>query len=65
MSMLNGNPTARAATEPCGFTAAGLPVGLQLEAAWWQEPTLLRAGVAYQLQTDWHRVRPPMVGGSG
>jgi aspartyl-tRNA(Asn)/glutamyl-tRNA(Gln) amidotransferase subunit A len=50
---------------PCGFTNAGLPVALQLEAAWWQEPTLLRAGVAYQSQTDWHRMRPPLVGGSG
>lgn len=50
---------------PCGFTAAGLPVALQLEAAWWQEPTLLRAGVAYQSVTDWHRALPPLPGARG
>jgi len=44
---------------PCGFTADGLPTGLQLEAAWWQEPLLLQAGQAYQGATDWHRRRQP------
>ena len=44
---------------PCGFSAAGLPVGLQLEAAWWREPLLLRAGAAYQATTEWHLARPP------
>lgn len=43
---------------PCGFTRAGLPIALQLEAAWWQEPRLLRAGIAYQSATDWHRAMP-------
>ena len=43
---------------PCGFSAAGFPVGLQLEAAWWREPLLLRAGVAYQSATEWHLARP-------
>jgi aspartyl-tRNA(Asn)/glutamyl-tRNA(Gln) amidotransferase subunit A len=46
---------------PCGFAAGGLPVALQLEAAWWQEPMLLRAGVAYQSATDWHRALPPLI----
>lgn len=45
---------------PCGFTSDGLPVGLQLEAAWWNDPMLLRAGHAYQSQTDWHLRRPPL-----
>jgi len=44
---------------PCGFTADGLPVGMQLEAAWWREPLLLQAGFAYQSATDWHERRPP------
>ncbi len=44
---------------PCGFSAAGLPVGLQLEGAWWQEPLLLQAGHAYQSATEWHLARPP------
>jgi aspartyl-tRNA(Asn)/glutamyl-tRNA(Gln) amidotransferase subunit A len=44
---------------PCGFTPDGLPVGLQLEAAWWQEPLLLQAGAAFQRQTVFHRQQPP------
>ena len=48
---------------PCGFTSDGLPIGLMLEAAWWNEPLLFRAGVAYQGATDWHRRRPPLLGG--
>ena len=45
---------------PCGFSAAGLPMGMQMEAAWWAEPLLLRAGVAYQAATDWHLARPAL-----
>ncbi len=47
---------------PCGFDGDGLPIGLQLEAAWWQEPLLLRAGVAYQSATEWHLAEPPLAG---
>ncbi|MBM3510667.1 MAG: amidase [Alphaproteobacteria bacterium] len=47
---------------PCGFNRAGLPVGLSLAAAWWQEPLLFRVGVAYQAATDWHTRRPPLLG---
>ncbi|MFO1321461.1 MAG: amidase [Burkholderiales bacterium] len=43
---------------PCGFSPEGLPIGLQLEAARWNEPLLLQAGAAYQAVTDWHRRRP-------
>ena len=43
---------------PCGFTSDGLPIGLQLEAAWWNEPMLLTVGNAYQTQTDWHLRKP-------
>jgi len=45
---------------PCGFTPDGLPIGLQLEAAWWQEPLLLQAGVAYQAATGFHLEEPPV-----
>ncbi|MDA1097346.1 MAG: amidase [Proteobacteria bacterium] len=45
---------------PCGFGGDGLPIGLQLEAAWWREPMLLRAGMAYQAVTDWHLTEPPL-----
>ncbi len=45
---------------PCGFSSDGLPIGLQLEAAWWQDPLLLQVGHAYQQRTDWHLRRPPI-----
>jgi len=44
---------------PCGLTRAGLPVGLLLEAAWWNEAVLLQAGAAWQSWTDWHLRRAP------
>lgn len=43
---------------PCGLGGAGMPVGMQLAAAPWQEATLLRLGHAYQRATDWHLRRP-------
>ena len=43
---------------PCGFDAQGLPIGLQLVAAPYDEATLLRAAGAYQRETTWHRARP-------
>ncbi|MGK0172075.1 MAG: aspartyl-tRNA(Asn)/glutamyl-tRNA(Gln) amidotransferase subunit A [Gammaproteobacteria bacterium] len=43
---------------PCGFTENGLPVGMLLQSAWWDDPLLLRAGCAYQSVTDWHERRP-------
>ena len=43
---------------PCGFTMDGLPAGVMLQAAWWNDPLLLQAGCAYQSVTDWHHRRP-------
>ena len=43
---------------PCGFTNAGLPIGLQLQAPPFEEERLLRAGHMFQTATDWHRRRP-------
>jgi aspartyl-tRNA(Asn)/glutamyl-tRNA(Gln) amidotransferase subunit A len=43
---------------PCGFTAGGLPIGLQLLAAPFAEPTLLRAAWAYE-QAAGHPNRSP------
>jgi len=43
---------------PCGFTTDGLPAGVMLQAAWWNDPLLLQAGCAYQSVTDWHDKRP-------
>ena len=43
---------------PCGFTRAGLPIGLQLLAPPFEEETLLRAARMYESATDWHTRRP-------
>jgi aspartyl-tRNA(Asn)/glutamyl-tRNA(Gln) amidotransferase subunit A len=45
---------------PCGFTGAGLPVGLQLIGKALDEGTLLRAAHAYEQATDWHTRRPEL-----
>jgi aspartyl-tRNA(Asn)/glutamyl-tRNA(Gln) amidotransferase subunit A len=39
---------------PCGFSAGGLPVGLQLIARPWAEKTLFALGAAFQQETRWH-----------
>ena len=55
---LSGHP---AASVPCGFTAEGLPIGLQIVGRWFDESTVLRVADAYQRATDWHARRPDLV----
>ena len=43
---------------PCGFDAAGLPVGLQLMGRHFSEALLLGAAHQYQQATDWHQRVP-------
>ena len=43
---------------PCGFDSRGLPIAMQLVGRPFSEGTLLAAGHAYQLETDWHRRLP-------
>ena len=43
---------------PCGFTRAGLPIGLQLAAGPWREALLLRAARAYEAATEWSARHP-------
>ena len=45
---------------PCGFDAAGLPVGLQLIGKAFDESTLLRAAYTYEQANDFHTRRPPL-----
>lgn len=45
---------------PVGFDAQGLPIGMQLMGAPFQEETLLRIACAYQRLTDWHRRLPTL-----
>jgi aspartyl-tRNA(Asn)/glutamyl-tRNA(Gln) amidotransferase subunit A len=44
---------------PCGFTRAGLPIGLMIYGKPFHEELVLRVGQAYQRATDWHRRTPP------
>jgi aspartyl-tRNA(Asn)/glutamyl-tRNA(Gln) amidotransferase subunit A len=43
---------------PCGFTASGLPIGLQIIGPRWGEESVLRLAYAYEEATDWHGRRP-------
>jgi aspartyl-tRNA(Asn)/glutamyl-tRNA(Gln) amidotransferase subunit A len=52
---LTGDP---AISIPCGFTRAGLPIGLQLIAPRWSESRLLAIALAYEDATEWHRQHP-------
>jgi aspartyl-tRNA(Asn)/glutamyl-tRNA(Gln) amidotransferase subunit A len=45
---------------PCGFSGEGLPIGLQLVAAAWNEASLLRVARAYERDTDWATRYPPL-----
>jgi aspartyl-tRNA(Asn)/glutamyl-tRNA(Gln) amidotransferase subunit A len=65
----SGNPWAfdvygvPAITLPCGFTSAGLPIGLQISAAPFAETTMLALAHAYEQATEWH-TRRPTIGGT-
>jgi aspartyl-tRNA(Asn)/glutamyl-tRNA(Gln) amidotransferase subunit A len=50
-----------AVSVPCGFTRAGLPVGLQLIGRAWEEGRLLAIARVYELAAGWNRRRPPAV----
>jgi aspartyl-tRNA(Asn)/glutamyl-tRNA(Gln) amidotransferase subunit A len=55
------NVTAGPALAQCmGFTAAGLPLSLQLVGRPFDEPTVLRAAHAYETATNWRRGRPSL-----
>jgi aspartyl-tRNA(Asn)/glutamyl-tRNA(Gln) amidotransferase subunit A len=43
---------------PCGFTATGLPIGLQIAGRPFDESTVLRAGHSYEQGTEWHSRKP-------
>ncbi len=54
---LNGFP---AMSVPCGFSEEGLPIGLQLAGRPYDEETVLRVAHAYEQNTRWHTMRPPI-----
>ncbi|MGI8702598.1 MAG: amidase [Nocardioidaceae bacterium] len=57
---LTGQP---AASIPCGFTADGLPVGLQIVGRWREDSVVLRAARAFEVARPWVPRRPQCAGG--
>ena len=52
---LTGDP---AISIPCGFTRAGLPIGLQLIGPHWSEARLFAIALAYEDASEWHKQHP-------
>lgn len=44
---------------PCGFTQAGLPVGLMLSGSLMKDSTVMRFAQAFETATTWHTYHPP------
>ena len=45
---------------PCGFSAAGLPIGMQLIGKPFDEATVLNTAQAFEQATEWHKRRPEL-----
>jgi aspartyl-tRNA(Asn)/glutamyl-tRNA(Gln) amidotransferase subunit A len=45
---------------PCGFSRAGLPIGLQIVGPAFGEARVLAVAYAYQQSTEWHTRRPTL-----
>jgi aspartyl-tRNA(Asn)/glutamyl-tRNA(Gln) amidotransferase subunit A len=54
---LTGTP---AIAVPTGFSADGLPLGMQIAGRAWDEPMLYRIAFAYGEATGWSKRRPPL-----
>ena len=54
---MTGQP---AATVPCGFTKAGLPIGLQIIGRRYDDVTVLRASAAFEAARPWAQRRPDL-----
>jgi aspartyl-tRNA(Asn)/glutamyl-tRNA(Gln) amidotransferase subunit A len=53
---LTGSP---ALSIPCGYTADGLPIGLQIQGNHFDEARILNVAHRFQQATDWHLRTPP------
>jgi aspartyl-tRNA(Asn)/glutamyl-tRNA(Gln) amidotransferase subunit A len=49
-----------AVSVPCGFTSAGLPIGLMIYAKPFSEDMALRVAYAYEQATEWHSRHPDL-----
>jgi len=54
---LTGHP---ALSVPCGVSATGLPIGLQIVGRPHDEGLILRLAYAYERATPWHTLRPSL-----
>jgi aspartyl-tRNA(Asn)/glutamyl-tRNA(Gln) amidotransferase subunit A len=54
---LTGQP---AISVPCGFSAEGLPIGLQIVGRRHADAIVLRAAAAYEEAAPWADMRPPI-----
>jgi aspartyl-tRNA(Asn)/glutamyl-tRNA(Gln) amidotransferase subunit A len=45
---------------PCGFTTAGLPIGLHIIGPRWRENIVLQLAYAYEQATAWHKRSPKL-----
>jgi Asp-tRNA(Asn)/Glu-tRNA(Gln) amidotransferase A subunit family amidase len=54
---LSGQP---AANVPCGWSADGLPLGLQIVGRPFEEATVLRAAAAFEAAQPWQERHPPL-----
>ncbi len=46
---------------PCGFDDNSLPIGMQILAPAFEEEKLLRLSRMFELQTDYHKKKPPII----
>ncbi|HVO92286.1 MAG TPA: amidase [Terriglobales bacterium] len=44
----------------CGFSQAGMPIGLQIVAGAFQEPLIFQAAQAYERLTEWYKRKLPL-----
>jgi aspartyl-tRNA(Asn)/glutamyl-tRNA(Gln) amidotransferase subunit A len=56
---ISGLPSA---SVPCGISADGLPIGLQIVGKPFDETTVLKVADAYERHTQWHLKYPPISG---
>jgi aspartyl-tRNA(Asn)/glutamyl-tRNA(Gln) amidotransferase subunit A len=45
---------------PCGFTSAGLPIGVQLYADLFNDTLLTQVATAYLKETGWNKKQPQL-----
>jgi len=43
---------------PCGMSADGLPIGMQIIGNYFAEETMLRCAYCFEQQSEWHRKKP-------